>query len=72
MCITDEMQICIESICYNDEGLHDTELYQICHDICHQETLSKYQIAHIFFSDEEVHIFFKEHNIIVLMNLCKK
>ena len=67
MCITDEMQKYIENICYNDEGLHDIELYQICHDICHQETLSKYQIAHIFFSDEE-----KKHNIIVLMNLCKE
>jgi hypothetical protein len=66
MCITDEMQKYIESICYNDEELYDIELYQICHDICHQETLSKNQIVHIFYLDE-----YKMHNIIVLMNLCK-
>ena len=67
MSITNEMQKCIKNICYHEDGLHDIELYQICKDIYYQEKLSEDQIIHIFFIDDE-----KKHNIIVLMNLCKK
>ena len=67
MSITDEMQKCINIICYNEGGLLDIELYQICKDIYYQEKLNKDQIIHIHFIDDE-----KKHNIIVLMNLCKK
>jgi hypothetical protein len=66
MCTTDEMEKCVENICYNEDDLYDIELYQICHDICHQKKLSKDQIIHICFIDDE-----KKHNIIVLMNLYK-
>jgi hypothetical protein len=57
------MQNCIDNICYREDGLHDVELYQICHNIYHQEKLSKDQIIRICFTDDET-----KFNIIILMN----
>ena len=67
MSITNEMQKCMDNICYREDGLQDVELYQICHDIYHQEKLSKDQIIRICFTDDET-----KFNIIILMNFYGK